>query len=176
VNSFSSSFEIGNSEPVAAGPYDAPLSIRLETSDGALSIQAPVGWAVEASSGFLRIAATEGAVYDTGIPSAARISFTIVTGPARAQDFGLDGHTPREVFGFFALYPESRVGPPSELRGLPWPGMEAHSTGTQQGDQHLIELAIDADTNVVVQAYCPAGDWDRFEPMLRAILDTLDVR
>ena len=157
------------------GPYEGPLSAQLETSDGALSILGPAGWAGTSGTGFLRVAATEGALYDTGIPSAARITFTVATGPGRAQDFHLDGSTARAIYAYFALFPESRAGRPSEVSDLPWPGLEGHSSSSRDGDQDLLVLVIDDETTVAIQAFSPAGEWELFEPMLRAILETLEV-
>ena len=161
-------------EPTA-GPYDASLSARLETPDGALSIRGPAGWAGTSGIGFLRVAATEGALYDTGIPSAARLTFTVATGTGRSQDFSLDGRSAREIYAYFALFPESHVGRPSEASDLRWPGLEGHRSSSRDGDQHLLVLTIDGGTTVVVQAYCPVGEWNLLEPMLRSILDTLEV-
>jgi hypothetical protein len=123
----------------------------------------------------LRLAATEGALFDTGTPSAARVTFTVATGPYRAMDFHLDGHSMREVYAYFALYPESSVAAPTEVVGLAWPGVEGHSRESQTGDRHLMVLGIDEQTILGIQAYCPQGDWGRFEPILRAIVESLEI-
>ena len=159
-----------------AGPYEAPLSARLETPDGALTIYGPEGWPALTALGYVRIAATEGALQDTGIPSAARLTLTVATGPGRAQDFHLDGSTPHAIYACFALFPESRAGRPSEAAGLPWPAIEGHSSGDREGDQHLLVLTINDETTVVVQAFTPAGEWELFAGMVRAMLETLEVR
>jgi hypothetical protein len=175
VNSISSEFIIGEAAQNGVDPYDAPVSAPHQTPDGALSLLGPVDWPVESGPGFLRLAATEGALYDTGTPSAARVTFTVATGPFRAMDFHLDGHTVREVYAYFALYPESNVAAPTDVVGLAWPGVEGHSRGSQTGDRHLIVLGIDDQTILAIQAYCPQGDWGRFEPMLRAIVESLEL-
>ncbi len=158
-----------------AGPYEAPLSSRLETPDGALTIYGPEGWPALTAVGYLRIAPTEGALLDTGIPSAARLTLTVATGPLRAQDFHLEGSTPRAIYAYFSLYPESRAGRPSEATDLPWPAVEGHSSSTREGEQHLWVLTIDDQTAIAVQAFAPIGEWDRFGPMVRGMLATLEV-
>ena len=175
VNGLSASFVIGAGGVGSADPYGAPVSAELRTPDGALSLLGPLGWFVEAGPGFLRIAATEGALFDTGTPSAARLTFFVATGPSRAQESALDGHSLREIYVYFALFPESRVGPPSEVTDLAWRGLEGHSNDSQSGDRHLVVLAIDEETSVAIQAYCPQGDWERFEPILHAMLESLEV-
>jgi hypothetical protein len=175
VNDVSTGFAIGAAAESDANPYDNPVTAPQQSSDGVLSLLGPLGWPVETGPGFLRLAATEGALYDTGVPSAARLTFTVVTGPSRAVDFHLDGRTVREVYAYFALFPESRVAAPTEALDLAWPGVEGHSRDSQAGDQHLMILGIDDQTIVAIQGYCPPGDWELFEPILRAIVESLAV-
>jgi hypothetical protein len=174
VNGLSSGFIIGEAAQTGADPYDAPVSAPHQTPDGALSLLGPLDWPVESGAGFLRLAATEGALYDTGTPSAARVTFTVTTGPFRAMDFHLDGHTVREVYAYFALFPETSVAAPTDVVGLAWPGVEGHGRDSQTGDRHLIVLGIDDQTILAIQATCPPGDWDRFEPIVRAIVGSLE--
>jgi hypothetical protein len=140
-----------------------------------MSLLGPAGWAVGTAKGFIRVAPTEATLTALGVPEAPRVTFVIVTGPGRAQDFGLDGTSPAEVYATFAMYPDSHVGPSSEVDGLPWPGLEGHRSTPAGGQFRLNVLVIDEETFLVIQAYAPAGQWETLEPLLDAMIDSLEI-
>jgi hypothetical protein len=147
--------------------------MSVQTSDGAVSVLGPEGWPSESGIGFIRLAPSETSLFAVGIPEEPRVSFVVVTGPGRAQDFGLEGRSMAEVYATFAMYPDSRVGPSSEVAGLRWPGLEGHRSTPAGGDFQLYVLTIDDQTVLVIQAYTPAGAWDALEPALAAMIDSL---
>ncbi len=47
------------------------------------------------------------------------------------------------------------------------------STSQEEIGRRLKPVA--RETIVAIQGYCPPGEWDRFEPLLRAIVESLTV-
>lgn len=140
-----------------------------------MSVLGPEGWQSEAATGFIRLAPTEASLFAVGLPEEPRVSFVVVTGPGRAQDFGLEGRSPAEVYATFAMYPDSRVGPSSEVAGMRWPGLEGHRSTPAGGDFQMYVLTIDDRTVLVIQAYAPAGEWEAFGPTLAMMIDSLRI-
>jgi hypothetical protein len=158
------------------GAFDAPLTTRIETPDGHLSVMAPAGWATAIANGEVRIAALPEALLDGSFFPAARLVLTVATGPWKGEDFQLDQASLFEVYAFFSLMGSSLVGQPSPLAEGRWEGLTAHRGNTVDGDRDLRVLVIDGQTLLVSRAYAPPGEWTAFEPLLNAILETLDVR
>jgi hypothetical protein len=157
-------------------PSDTPSEwAQIETPDGAMSLLGPADWAAGTAIGFIRLAPDEATLTAAGVPEEPRVTFVIVTGPGRAQDFGLDGRSAAEVYATFAMYPDSRVGPSSEVDGMPWPGLEGHRSTPAAGDFHLNVLMMDEQTFLVIQSYAPAGEWQALEPLLDEMIESLAI-
>lgn len=161
-------------EPTRDPATDVPAEWeQVQTPDGAMSLLGPAEWAVGTATGFIRLAPSEATLTAVNLPEEPRVTFVIVTGPGRAQDFGMEGWSMGEVYATFAMYPDSRVGAPSEVDGPPWPGLEGRRSTPAGGDSRLNVLRIDEQTFLVVQAYAPAGQGETLEPLLGAMIASL---
>jgi hypothetical protein len=175
VNGYGAAFTLGEPPTEAATDYRVPLTQTLQTPDGGLELLAPEGWATEVTQGSIKIAATQAALSATDVPPAARLVLTVATGPSRAQDFGLDGRTVAEVYSFFSLEPMARVGPPNPLADSRWPGLGGHDSDRTYGDRDLRVFVIDEQTTIVLISFAPYGEWASFQPVVEAIIASIQV-
>ena len=175
VNGFGAVFTLGQPPTEEATDFDAPLTVTLQTPDGALELLVPEGWVTEVTQGLIKAAATEAALNATDVPPAARLILTVATGPSRAQDFNLDGRTTAEAYAFFSLSPASRVGPPDPLTDSRWPGLGGHDSDRTYGDRDLRVFAFDEQTTIVITSFAPYGQWTSFQPMVEAVIASIQV-
>jgi hypothetical protein len=175
VNSVQTVVLVGTIPEEPVGGYADPVNRQYTTPDGSLTLSAPTTWQVQVTSGSIVVAATTEAISQPEAPSAARVSVTIVSGPHRAADFGIDGLTLREAFVFLVVDRGLMVGPPKSIEDERWPTLWQHASSPATGDVDLRVLSIDAETVLAILAHAPPGEWASFEPLFQAILASLDL-
>jgi hypothetical protein len=173
VNTVQTTVRVGqfSEEPTS----EAGQSTTYTTPDGTISIALPSTWQVQSSPASIVAAETSDALSPAETPPSNRVSVTIITGPHRAMDFGIDGQTQREAFAWLVLTRALLVPAPESLEGSRWPTLWAHGSSPASGDVDLRVISIDAETMVAVLAQSPPGSWPTFEPVFQAMLDSLDI-
>ena len=175
VNGVAAQFTVGQAPTDEVGSDQATPDTLYRSPDGSLSMSAPSSWNVQASSGSITVAASDSALSPSETPSAARISVTVISGPDRASDFGIDGLTPREAFAMLILTRGLLIGPPQALDGVVWPTLWSHASSEATGDVDLRVLSINAETMVAVMAQSPPGEWDSLQPLFEAMIESIEI-
>jgi hypothetical protein len=153
----------------------ADQTAKYSTPDDTISIAVPSTWQVQSSPGSIVAAATSEALSPAETPPASRLSVTIITGPHRAADFGIDGQTQREAFASLVLTRALFVPAPRSVEGAAWPTLWGHGSSPATGDVDLRVISIDSATMVAVLAQVPPGGWSAFEPVFQAMLASLEI-
>lgn len=173
VNSVQTIVRVGQiaEEPTS----EADRTGSYTTPDGAISIVVPSTWQVQISPGSIVAAEISEALSPAEMPPANRVSVTVITGPHRAADFGIDGLTPREAYASLVLTRALLVPAPQSIDGADGPTLWGHSSSRATGDVDLRVIAIDSKTMVAVLAQSPPGAWSAFEPVFQTMLDSLEI-
>ena len=175
VNGVQTTVFLGSLPTPVPTNYEIPVTTAVESPDGVLRMLLPEGWAAQGGTGEIRVAATEAALTEEPIPSSARLVVLLVNGPSRAQDFGLDGATIAEVYALFAIRADARVGPPQPLEDGKWTGVGGHGDDPLQGSRDLRILVAADGSMIAAMAFAPPGEWQAFQPLVEAMLESLET-
>jgi hypothetical protein len=153
----------------------AGQTTNYTTPDATISIAVPSTWQVQSSPGSIVAAETSEALSPAETPPASRLSVTIITGPHRAMDFGIDGQTQREAFAYLVLTRALLIPAPQIIEGAAWPTLWGHGSSPATGDVDLRVISIDSETMVAALGQSPPGAWSTFEPVFQSMLASLEI-